>query len=136
MLEFYGFDHEKNKVEAYGKPDARVGVTSIPEYVSCDRFLLQVDEILILDDSIAHYTVSSLLIPFQPTKASGSANKRTHSASKEAHAHSKASLTLSVQPEELSMRPNTGILRKRRRRKSRLGWLETKERRCSGVLGR
>jgi hypothetical protein len=36
-----------------------------------------VNEILILDDSIAQYTVSSLLIPFQPTKASGSANERT-----------------------------------------------------------
>ena len=77
VLEFYGFDHEKNRVEVYGEPDARVGVTSIPEYVSCLRFLLQVDEILILDDSIAHYTVSSVLIPFQPTKAFGSATERT-----------------------------------------------------------
>jgi hypothetical protein len=36
-----------------------------------------VNKILTLDDSIAHYTVSSLLIPFQPTKASGSTSERT-----------------------------------------------------------
>jgi hypothetical protein len=34
VLEFYGFDHKKLEVTAYGKPDARVGVTSIPEFVS------------------------------------------------------------------------------------------------------
>lgn len=39
-------------MELYGKPDASVGVTSIPD--------------------IAHYTVSSLLIPFKATTASGS----------------------------------------------------------------
>ena len=33
-------DHEKNRVEVYGKPDARVGLTSIPEYASCNPFLL------------------------------------------------------------------------------------------------
>jgi hypothetical protein len=32
-LEFYGFDHENLKVETYGRPDASVGVTSIPEFV-------------------------------------------------------------------------------------------------------
>ena len=31
ILEFYGFDHEKLEVFAYGKPDAQVGMTSIPE---------------------------------------------------------------------------------------------------------
>jgi hypothetical protein len=30
-LEFYGFDHENATAAIYGKPDARVGVTSIPE---------------------------------------------------------------------------------------------------------
>lgn len=29
--EFYGFDHEKYRVVVYGRPDAAVGVTSIPE---------------------------------------------------------------------------------------------------------
>jgi hypothetical protein len=29
--EFYGFDHEKHRVVVYGKPDASVSVTSIPE---------------------------------------------------------------------------------------------------------
>ena len=29
--EFYGFDHENLKVMVYGKPDAQVGMTSIPE---------------------------------------------------------------------------------------------------------
>ena len=33
-LEFYGFDHENFTATIYGKPDARVGVTSIPEYVA------------------------------------------------------------------------------------------------------
>jgi hypothetical protein len=32
--EFYCFDHQNNKVAVYGKPNARGGVTSIPEYVS------------------------------------------------------------------------------------------------------
>jgi hypothetical protein len=35
------------------------------------------NEILILNDSIANFTASSLLIPLRPTKASGSANGRT-----------------------------------------------------------
>jgi hypothetical protein len=34
VLEFYGFDHEKLTAEVYGRPDASVGVTSIPEFVS------------------------------------------------------------------------------------------------------
>jgi hypothetical protein len=33
-LELYGFDHENFTETVYGKPDARVGVTSIPEYVA------------------------------------------------------------------------------------------------------
>ena len=33
-LEFYGFDHENFTATIYGKPDGRVGVTSIPEYVA------------------------------------------------------------------------------------------------------
>ncbi|KAG0650032.1 hypothetical protein D0Z07_3871 [Hyphodiscus hymeniophilus] len=45
FLEFYGFDHEKLEVYAYGTPDAHVGMTSIPD--------------------IAHYTISSLLLPFE-----------------------------------------------------------------------
>jgi hypothetical protein len=31
--EFYGFDHEANKALVYGRPDGRVGVTAIPEFV-------------------------------------------------------------------------------------------------------
>ena len=31
VLEFYGFDHDKLEVDAYGRPDARVGLTAIPE---------------------------------------------------------------------------------------------------------
>jgi hypothetical protein len=31
FLEFYGFDHEKLEVAVYGKPDAQVGMTAIPE---------------------------------------------------------------------------------------------------------
>lgn len=34
VLEFYGFDHENFTAEIYGTPEARVGVTSIPEYVA------------------------------------------------------------------------------------------------------
>lgn len=34
VLEFYGFDHAKGLVEAYGRPDARASVTSIPEFVA------------------------------------------------------------------------------------------------------
>lgn len=34
VLEFYGFDHENFRAEIYGRPEARVGVTSIPEYVA------------------------------------------------------------------------------------------------------
>ena len=33
FLEFYGFDHVTSEVFVYGKPDAQVGMTSIPEYV-------------------------------------------------------------------------------------------------------
>jgi hypothetical protein len=33
-LEFYGFDHENFTATIYGKSDARVGVTSIPEHVA------------------------------------------------------------------------------------------------------
>jgi hypothetical protein len=33
-LEFFGFDNENFTAIIYGKPDARVGVTSIPEYVA------------------------------------------------------------------------------------------------------
>jgi hypothetical protein len=33
FLEFYGFDHEKLEVVTCGKPDARLGLTSNPEYV-------------------------------------------------------------------------------------------------------
>jgi hypothetical protein len=31
--EFYGFDHAGNKVRVFGRPDATVGITSIPECV-------------------------------------------------------------------------------------------------------
>ena len=31
FLEFYGFDHENLEVVVYGKADAQVGMTSIPE---------------------------------------------------------------------------------------------------------
>ena len=31
VLDFYGFDHEKREVIAYGAPDAAVGLTAIPE---------------------------------------------------------------------------------------------------------
>jgi len=31
VSELYGFDHEKNRVVVYGKPNTSVGVTSIPE---------------------------------------------------------------------------------------------------------
>jgi hypothetical protein len=55
-------------VVAYGNSNATVGVTSIPEFV----LLLYYVTFLIRFDSIAHYTVSSLLIPFRPTTASGS----------------------------------------------------------------
>lgn len=34
VLEFYGFDHENATAAIYGRPDARVGVTSMPEYVA------------------------------------------------------------------------------------------------------
>ena len=34
ILPLYGFNHKKREVIAYGKPDALVGMTSIPEYVS------------------------------------------------------------------------------------------------------
>ncbi|OCL11537.1 NAD(P)-binding protein [Glonium stellatum] len=51
VLEFYGFDHKKHTVKVYGKPDARVGLTSIPD--------------------IARYTVDSLLIPFEATGRDG-----------------------------------------------------------------
>jgi hypothetical protein len=33
-LELYGFNHENFTATIYGRPDARVGVTSIPEYVA------------------------------------------------------------------------------------------------------
>ncbi|OAP60956.1 hypothetical protein AYL99_05958 [Fonsecaea erecta] len=43
--EFYGFDHEKLTAKLYGRPGARIGVTSIPD--------------------IARYTIDSLRIPFE-----------------------------------------------------------------------
>lgn len=68
ILEFYGFDDEKLHVTTYGKPEARVGVTSIPEFVSSFTSVLRSTNF----DSIARYTVSSLLLPFTPTGVSGS----------------------------------------------------------------
>lgn len=77
VLEFYGFDHEAATAEIYGRPDARVGVTSIPEYVFCPLALLALTlstnpkygdsrhievELIPFLTSIAHYTISSLLL--------------------------------------------------------------------------
>jgi NmrA-like family len=62
-LEFFGFDHENATAAIYGRPDARVGVTSIPEYVACLLTQIEADHL----GSIARYTVESLLIPFKST---------------------------------------------------------------------
>jgi hypothetical protein len=72
--EFCGFDHQRNRVVVYGGLDASVGVTSIPEYVPLGFSVVHLEGswVLILVFSIARYTVSSLLLPFQPTTTSGS----------------------------------------------------------------
>jgi hypothetical protein len=62
VLEFYGFDHEKQKVEAYGWPDANVGVTSIPEYLS----LLYA---LIIPNWVSQYCTLYGLITVDPIQA-------------------------------------------------------------------
>ena len=56
-LELYGFDHENATAAIYGKPDASVGVTSIPD--------------------VARYTVESLLIPFKSTSSTNPSERTT-----------------------------------------------------------